>query len=238
MSNAFNIGEVVLPGDFYPSIFGFTVPVRDGLEGAYLFGDGVTQIPKNYAQDKPDATVVGALSVGAGYATFNETGYLDTGITETADMTVITVARDSTGSADPAPGLIGNFIDATRGGLAISTNGATGYRATEVKDSTLRSIPILAAQENFTIQALRARNLKTSSLKNLTSGDETIGSSTAARTVYSAGTIWIGRIPNTGFKGFNDQVAALIFSRALTDAELDLVAAWLRGYCASKGIIA
>lgn len=239
MSNALNLGSIVLPGDNYPSIHGFNIPVTSGLEGAFLFGDGVAQMGRNYAPGKPDATVVGAPVSGAGFGVFNEFGYLNTGISETAEMTIITVCRDSSGLVDPKPGFIGNHLDVPLGGVAIFTATETLFRGQNVKNnlSDYCSVSANGTVATFTPLAFRVKNNATSLLTNLTSGAAAGSASSGARTVDSANKILVGRIPSEGFKGLNDQVAALIYSRAITDAELTSMTVWLRKYCASHGIV-
>lgn len=245
MSNALNLGNIVLPGDNYPSIFGFNIPVTSGLEGAYLFGDGSGQVARNYAPGKANAAIVGTLApVGAGFATFSDAGYINTGISETAEMTLITVSRDSTGTADPIPGYIGNNFSVAGGGTTIISGSPTTLRGSCVKiNATLTppaaDVEFISAAGNpatFTAQSFRAKNAAPSLMNNLSTGLQVVSTNSGVRVLETNYPIWIGRIPSNSFKGFNDQVAALVFSRALGDAELALLMTWLRGYCASKGI--
>lgn len=237
MSNALNIGNIALPGDGYPSIFGFKIPVTDGLEGAYLFGDGVGQFARNYAPGKANAKVVGSPSSGSGYAMFSELGYLDTGIAETAEMTIITVARDSSGFVDPVPGYVGNNFSVSAGGVAIYIANTTTLRGNAIKNGAVDYVNVTGDPATFIAQCLRARSGAASSFTNMTSGvTASSANTTGTRTIDASNTIWIGRLPATAFKGLNDQVATLIYSRAISDSELNQVATWLRSYCASKGI--
>jgi len=237
MSNALNIGNISLPGDGYPSIFGFKIPVTTGLEGAYLFGDGAGQFSRNYAPGKPNATVIGSPSSGSGYGVFSENGYLDTGISETADMTIITVARDSTGFVDPVPGYVGNNFSIASGGVAIYIGSPTTLRGNAIKNGAVDYVNVSGDPAVFTAQCLRARSAAASSFTNMTSGSTaSSANTTGTRTVDSSNKIWIGRLPANTFKGINDQVLTLIYSRAISDAELNQIATWLRSYCASKGI--
>lgn len=236
MSNALNLGDIQLPGDNYLSLFGFNIPVTSGLEGAYLFGDGVSQAPKNYAPGKANAAVVGSLVAGANFITMSEAGYIDTGIAETADMTILSVFRDSTGTSDAQPGFVGNHSTLALGGVALiySSAGANiSGQAIKAQASDFASTPWSMA--SFTMVAYRPRGSAVSQISNLTTGSSGQSSSTAARTL-SAQPIWIGRIPSNSFKGLSDQVACLIFSRALSDSEINTLAVWLRAYCASKAI--
>ena len=238
MSNALNLGNIVLPGDNYPSIHGFNIPVTSGLEGAFLFGDGTAQMGRNYAPGKANATVVGAPVAGAGFGVFSEAGYLNTGISETAEMTIITVCRDSSGQVDPKPGFIGNHLDIPSGGVAIFTATETTFRGQNVKNSLSDycNLSATGTVATFTQIAFRVKSNAPSLMTNLTSGVTVSSTSSAARSVDSGNKILIGRIPSEGFKGLNDQVAALIFSRTITDAELTSIATWLRNYCAVHGI--
>ncbi|KEX91598.1 hypothetical protein HA62_23365 [Pseudomonas putida] len=235
MSNALNLGSIVLPGDNYPSIFGFNIPVTSGLEGAYLFGDGLNQVGRNYAPGKSNAMVSGGPVAGGGFASFGS-GYLNTGISETADMTIISVCRDSSGFADPQPGFVGNNISLVAGGVALATgSGGAALRGQAVKDALSDYATVAATTSNFVLVAYRARSSVASQISNLTSGVSAVAASTGVRTIDPS-PILVGRLPSLNFQGPNDQAVCLIYSRALTDAELSLVAAWVRGYCTSKGI--
>ncbi|MCE1053433.1 MULTISPECIES: hypothetical protein [Pseudomonas putida group] len=238
MANALNLGDVVLPGNNYLSIFGFNIPVKSGLEGAFLFGDGGAQIGRNYAPGKANAVVVGSPQAMNGYTTFNETGYLESGISETAEMTIIIVCRDSTGNADPRPGFIGNHFDIASGGVAIFTASETVFRAQNIKNKLSDYCNLNATDTiaTFTPMALRVRNNAPSVMRNMTTGANAASTSSAARTIDAARKIQIGRIPSDGFKGLNDMMAAIIYSRSITDEELSVLTDWLKGYCLSHGV--
>lgn len=235
MTNALNIGNVALPGDGYPSLYGFSIPVLNGLEGAYLFGEGVSQMSRNYAPGKPNATVVGTPVSGQGFATFSETGYLNTGIIEGPDMTMITVCRDGTGLSDAAPGYMGNNFSTAGGGMAIVIGNATNLRGTNIRAGALEFINVTGNPLNFTAQCLRARNLAPTSFDNMSSGVSLSSSSSGVRTLDTTNPILIGRIPSNAFKGSNDQILAMVYSRAITDTEVSQLTLWAREYCAAKG---
>lgn len=236
MSNALNIGDVSLPGDGYPSIFGFSIPVLDGLEGAYLFADGAAQISRNYAPGKPDAKIIGSPVAEATCVNFNDAAYLNTGIAEVADMTLVAVCRDNS-DLKILPGFIGNNLSIAAGGIAISTYSATQLRGTNVKPSgTVESIGLAADAAQFAAVAYRPKSSAQSLMTNLGTGVTATGASSAARVVDAANPIWIGRIPSNAFKGPNKAVLALVYSRAVTDAELVKITAWVKEYCTSKGV--
>ncbi|MCS4063730.1 MULTISPECIES: hypothetical protein [Pseudomonadaceae] len=238
MTNALNLGNVTLPGSNYLSIYGFNVPVKSGLEGLFLFGDGSAHVARNYAPGKANATVVGAPQSFNGYTTFSDSGYLETGIAETAEMTIITICRDSTGIADPRPGFVGNYFDLATGGVAIFPQSETQFRAQTVKNKANDYSTVLAKDTiaSYAALALRVRNNAPSVMKNLVTGVEVSSTSSLARTVDGSRTIQIGRIPNDGFKGLNDQMMVLIFSRSILDAELSSLIPWSAGYGTSHGI--
>lgn len=241
MSNALNLGSVVLPGDGYPSIHAFQIPEVAGLEGAFFFGDGLSLIGKNFAPGKPDATVKGSPVKGAfGGIELGLNNYIDTGIVDSANMTVISVFRDipATGNTVKS-GLIGNNLSLATGGIGMyrNENGLT-VSGTSIKlvgtTPTLENASVNIVSGAYTLMALRARNLAASTSNNLTSGALANGSLTGARTI-GPNSIWIGRLPNASFSSTHEQLMAMVFSRALTDVELNLVAAHAKKYCASKG---
>lgn len=237
MANALNLGSVVLPGSNFLSIYGFNVPVKAGLEGLFLFGDGASHVARNYAPGKANAITVGVPQAFNGYTTFSEAGYLETGIAETAEMTIIDICRDSTGIIDPRPGFVGNYVDLAVGGVAIFPVNDNAFRAQSVKNQANDYSNVNARDTiaTFAPLALRARNNTPSLLRNMATGLEGASNSSGVRTVNAGRAIQIGRIPIDGYKGLNDQVACVIFSRAITDQELFLMTQWCKGYCVSHG---
>ena len=237
MSNALNLGSIVLPGDGYPSIFAFQLPVLTGLEGAYFFGDGLSLINKNYAPGKANATIKGAPVLGAnGGVEFSLNNYLDTGIADVPNLTVLSVFRETlgTGSAN-ACGIIGNNLSLATGGIGVYRNAiGTTVSCTTIKGGALENAVATIVPGGYTAIALRAKDSAVSVSNNLTLGTTFTGALSGARTLTPQPML-IGRLPNASFSTVHEQLMALVFSRAISDAELDLLSAWMKKYCASKG---
>lgn len=233
MANALNLG-VALPGEGYPAMSGFEIPVVAGLSGAYLFGEGGSMLGYNYAPGMPDAVVVGAPAIGAGFASFGPDGYLQTAVAETADMTFFSVGR-SLGADGLAP-LVGNFGSSI--GLIMYLDVA-GRLAIGNAQRTAAGGANLGGEVNiakFQIYGFRAPAAAASTQKNYSRNATAVSSNATARVVSSVGPLRVGRSYSPLASQINDQVLALVYSRALTDSEMDSVAAWARKYCASKGI--
>lgn len=234
MSNALNIGNVTLPGDNYPALLGFSIPILDSLEGAFLLGDGIAQMTRNYAPSKADAKAVGTLRSGAGYAILDESGYLNTGIMETAEMTVIAVGRAPDGTISTNPAFVGNNLNTGTGGFGLFPN-ATGAQGTSIRGGALERIQVTSRYQDFTALSHRLKATTPNIVNNLSSGESKLGASSAARTLEKTNPILIGRLPSSAFKTTNEQIVVLIYSKALSDTELATVYAWVRSYAADKG---
>lgn len=233
MANALNLG-VALPGDGYPAMSGFEIPVISGLAGAYLFGEGASMLGYNYAPGMADAVVVGTPVIGAGYASFGADAYLQTAVAEAADMTIFSVARSS-GSSGLA-GLVGNFgtslgiimyLELTNR-LVIGNAQRTSDGGANLGESNI---------SKFQIYGFRAPAAAASLQKNYSRNASAVSSNATSRVISSVGPLRVGRSYAGSPTQAHDQVLALIYSRALSDAEMDSVAAWARKYCASKGIV-
>ncbi len=235
MSNALNIGNVMLPGDNYPALLGFSIPILASLEGAFLLGDGIAQMTRNYAPGKADAKAVGILRTGSGYAILDETGYLNTGIMETAEMTAITVGRAPEGTVSTNPAFLGNNQNTSTGGFAIFPN-SLGAQGTSIRAAALERIQVTGRYQDFTAVSHRLKETTPNIVNNLSSGERVLGASSAARTLERSNPILIGRLPSNAFKTTNEQVLVLIYSKALSDTELATVYSWIRAYAAEKGI--
>jgi len=235
MSNALNLGDIILPGSGYPNLFGFNFPVLGGLEGLFLLANGEDP-KKNYAPGKPDATVIGSPVVSSAFTTFGGANYLDTGIAETAEMTFIMAVRDAVSGAVNV-GYAGNFFASPNFGVAIYSPIAGGQlqaMADRTGSSSGAGSLVAADLTTFKMFSYRIASDK-SRLKNLTTGviSESVS---GAREVSGSGPILLGRLPLSGYSETHDQGFAAILSRALTDAELTLIEAWGRSYMDAQGI--
>lgn len=234
MSNALNLGNIILPGDGYPSLFGFQIPVVSGLEGAFLLGDGEAMLGKNYAPGKSDGVVIGTPTANSGYAAMSGSGYIDTGISETDALTLFAVLRDSSGTVDMAPGVIGNYVSGNSG--ASLYMGADYIRSGLARTGTTDGVSTGINPAIFSLVSARGATGIATRVKNWTAGSENSGTAITDRALNTAQTLKIGELPNASFAGPIDIGLAMIYSRVLTDVEMDQMAAWARSYCAAKGI--
>jgi hypothetical protein len=235
MSNALNLGDIALPGTGYLSLYGLQIPVLNGLESACLMGDGVVSAAKNYAAGKADFTIVGNPIVGSGFLTLGSTGYIDTGVTEVAEMTTVNVYRVPNPVTANA-GIVGNWVNSASGGIAVWTSSNTTFSASAGKAGAVDVMNLNQSSGSFHAIAVRARSGAVSDFNDLVTGAKGLSSSAAVRTVDATRKMRVGALYNPGYQTPNDQILSLIYSRALTDVELITTMAWARRYCAAKGI--
>lgn len=233
MSNALNLGSVTLPGSGYLSLFGLTIPVTAGLEGAFLLGDGVESCVKNYAEGKADATIIGAPVDGGTYTKFGGGAYIDTGITETAAQTLIAVGRVGTAVPASTAAHFLSSLSSPGSGSRLFQASKTAINVNAAKNNAADSIGLLRANDD-TMHVVSAR---TSSSSLLVLNDKTLSTAATsavtglARTV-SARKFEIGSSP---VAVSTEMLIAMVYSRVLTDTELDSVVVWARSYAKSKG---
>lgn len=233
MSNALNLGDVALPGGGYLSLFGLKIPVTSGLEGAFLLGDGIESCAKNYAEGKADAKIVGSPVDSGTYTKFGGGAYIDTGVPETAAQTLIAVGR--VGAAVPAntEARFLTTLSSPGAGSRLYQASKTAINVNAAKNNAADSLGLLRAADD-TMHLVVAR---TSSSSLLVLNDKTIGT-TASSTVtgltrtVSPRNFEIGSSP---VAASTEMLLAMVYSRVLTDPEVESVTAWARNYAQSKG---
>lgn len=243
MINAMNLGDVKLPGDF-PNIHQFTNPVVDGLTVMMLLGESAKRSVVNLAGSTAKASVIGTPTFNGVSGAFDGSNYLSLGAIETAEMSLLAIVRNPEwattnagflGTNSPgAPGDSGVCIFEQTTPVAPSINGNV-YR---LPASGAASMYLPSDNNNFSLISLRtsAGPNGRGYLQNLTNNSAVQLVATAGRVANANNNFTIGRLTNTSFVGNCDLMAALAYSRSITDAELTSLAAWMRSYATSKGV--
>ncbi|MEN5033802.1 hypothetical protein [Pseudomonas sp. TWI929] len=233
MSNALNLGSVTLPGDGYLNLFGLQIPVTLGLEGAFLYGDGVADGAKNYAPGKNDAIVRGVPVFSTNFVKMGGGAYYETDIQETAAQTLIVVGRRAVGvPAGSAAHFIDTLSSPTVGSrLFQSTDTALNSRAAKGGDADSIALGTGVAG-NMHILCARTSSASLHVLDDRSVGGSVTSTISGARAVSSVPY----RIGNGSAVSSAEILLAMIYSRVLSGTELDSVAAWARGYASSKGL--
>lgn len=234
--NTFNIGNVVLPGDGYPPLAAFKIPVTLDLVSALFLGHGKSLITKDFAPGGGRADIFGSPVAAAGYTSLSGTSYLQTKAVETAAMSFLIVARKT--DAALSSGFIGNLIQGTPGGIGIYSNAnADSVMANASRAGTTSGVTaaVPATPTAWGMYSLVVPATGQMRLRNHTTGAGASNASSAAREV-KGGRINVGGIPYSTIQGPNQMSLPFIWKRAISDTELDQMVAYARALVASVGI--
>lgn len=258
--------RIVIKGaDFSKTAVGYASPVQDGLEYLNFFG-GASPLSRNLAIGKPPVTVVGAPVVGDNSATFTQlVNYLQTGVADTHSKTIMMVARSPNpkgngvgvsnynsqrlngggaqitaatsllfrSSADPDAGETGeSFISSSWDG---STQASVGSGSAQILNRPLGGITTLVGRTNGGGGVLAGA--KSRRIDNKTFG-LTVTLAEAANRMMDLGQPY--RV-GSGYTSIDPAVPqeilfAAIWSRELTDVEVDAMFAAIKPYYAKRGI--
>lgn len=239
----------VTGADFSANSVGFIAPVADGLVGWWYLGGTEAETKRDRA-GIANATLGGSPTINAGYASFG--GYsagqwLQTAVTETAAFTMLCVARstEAAHSGTDLPMFVSNYgNDAGNGGTPI---GASIYiSAGTVPAGTLRlgggqnangtvlgqinTTFSVAASTSWNFYAGRLASTSANNTQQLNARHlfgKTSGQSHTTnnypRVVHSVNKMRIGAGFHSGFSGSCDVAFAALYSRALTDDEVETI---------------
>lgn len=234
MGHLFYLGDdVTLPGTAHPPLAAFQIPFADDLAGAFFLGNGEAIARTNWSGgDAPE--LIGSPAFGS-FATLSGGGYLQTAIPEALAMTIFVVGRETT--ADTV-GWIGNYLSGAALGVSMYTgSGGTSMQANVGRvGGTGGSVSVTSNTADWGIYSLQIPATGASRLRNHTSGNASLTTATADREINGAGPLRVGRCYSATMIGANDQVIALVYNRALSDAETLIVAEFCRDYAVSRGI--
>lgn len=226
--------DVTLPGSGYPPLAAFQIPYPASLNGAFFLGNGEGIGLRNWAGGA-DAVPVGSPAWGSSFVTLSQDGYLQTDINETLAMSLFIVGRETTANS---VGWIGNYLSGGAFGVSMYTgSGGTSMQANVGRaGGTGGSVSVTSNTAQWGVYSLQIPATGAAMLRNHTSGTGNLTTATANREINGAGPLRIGRLPSPSYGGANDQVIALVYNRALSDAETRIVAAFCRDYANSRGV--
>lgn len=228
--------------DFSASAIAFVPPVVEGLEYWNYFGDGAKS-GRNLVLGKPSATVVGAPVASGTFLSTSAGNFVETGLLDQSEVTIITAGRGpnlvnastwgmlvaSYAGADN-PGSALTFLQSSQvllGVLAGRSNGSGGVTQTQTNstgNSDKAAWGFMEARIGATRQSVRdwTRNV----------GGQT---TPASARVPNGRPYRIGS--NTGAaQGALDFAFVAIYSRVLSDAEMDTIYQRVKAYLSGKNI--
>lgn len=228
-------------------------PISDGLEFWNYYG-GASDPRRNMVRGKPAAIVLGDPVTDGGDFYIRCEGmidYIQTAVAASAQFTLIAVAKTVLPDAGSAP-LISNASSISQTGVV--TTGAAIYLNDAVQGNNLMRLTAQQAGNNAgasstVVASTSDFNASTAGVQMYTGRCEADGDRVAkimgtaltattnsALAAMLAQPYRIGSQYNTGADGVVDIYAAIIYSRALSDAELDTVYDFVRTFYARRGI--
>lgn len=243
--------KLTSPGSLAPWYTKVIPPVTRNLEGWFCFDTSLERIGFNRAPGKGNAKLVGNPTIFPTHARFKGgNNFLETLISETAKFTVLVVGKvpgplGGTGTPTAAP-YVGTYAGAGNnplgtGGMCLyhqtdTTLGGQAWRVNAAGDGTTSSQANAADSPTaWGLRALRCDGANGTKVMNLTTGISA-NQPLATERVVSISPVRIGGVYGTTFLGETDISHAVIYSDALTDDELALVAASMRKRMARFGI--
>lgn len=246
----------VAGADFSSNAIGFLPPISSGLLYWAFYGNTLAKSLMNLAPGGSGASVwSGGASpdVSAAYISttgkINTTGKaLDTGIMATSSVTLLSVGRssDTLGSTSTRPFLISNFNSTHGDGVYFS--GTTGLPqgtltgTMSVSSGTPTTAGGSVSEANASLWGFRGISATASTnikIFNRTTAQTTTVTSAVprlARTDYGYSIGGGGGGVGGSFTGQADHAFAAVYGRALSDAEIDTIYAFVKTYLAAKSI--
>lgn len=235
--------------DFTNLGIGLIPPVFDGLEYLGLFGSDATKSSRNYARGKPNGSIVGSPVFQPNYMSLDgDTSYLDTGVTETADMTVIAVTRstDTLATQDQFFYILGNQTGvsiprapASGAGMALYFGSTTslGWRPGYWSGSATVTGLVTATVDPKVWGYIEATaggggRYVTHRTQGVTAGGTTVATRDPVTPKLRA-----GDVPSVN-SGTGDMAILIVFSRILSAAELLTMYAWVKAVLVKRGFVA
>lgn len=215
--------------------FTFVPSVLPGLQGWWNIGIDSARSRKNWAPDKPAATMLGSpVYYSGGYAQFSaQASFMQTDIIETNDYTVMVVARMPNAQAitTQRPALVGNYQGPAIADPLVTSQGVLLWKfdANErMRNQAFRrdggGATNIGSSNNLntdldTFQCYLATvNGLVSKVVNLTTGDQSSFTHSLPR--YPASTKIRFGSAYSSTSGETDMAQAAWWSRALTDEEI------------------
>ncbi|WP_152219706.1 hypothetical protein [Pseudomonas sp. SCB32] len=248
---------VVKGADFSERAVSYIPAVEDGLEYLNFFGGSADNLRRNLAKGKPDALLVGAPVVKAHSAVFtNLVNYLKTAVDHTPSMSIVLVLKTPATEDDAM--YVSNFGSQRKGAPAGTTTlgTTTWFRGLGPVDGKGKLGQIVSYVEGATNPAVEPLEIDvpTNTIRMMASSfhtptrqakfvDKTAGYSDS-RTLPVDRTFDLGQTFNIGStvgpyapSTTAEIYFAALYSRQLSDAELDAVYQSLKAYYTHRGIV-
>lgn len=217
----------------------------DGMLYVGIYGRGIA---KNFAKNGVDAVVSGSPVVNDHFAKFTANDFIDTGIENTKQATLITIAKRkvearrqfliSSYKGDKAFGR--SVLFGSGSGALTMYSHYTGENASGVESNISFSAYLVPTLLDGSPAFLYGKDTgKALAAVDVTGNKSSsvIAPGTMESFVTPGLTYMIGRSHNNAeIPGDNEIAAALIFDRALSDAEIAAIYAYFQGYFARRGI--
>lgn len=227
--------------DFSGLGLGFTAPITSGLVGWYWLGGDTTKASANHASlTAPAAIQMGTVTHNQGYTAFAANARLQTELPDTAEITMVAVARHPTGGPSGVNGSVMGFYGSGQApytgsfGPFLAFNGPTSVQAGGGRDngagnvSQATVVTTSTGSATWNVLAMTFGNASPLRIDNLRDGTSNTAANTAARVVNTTRNIIIGSFGLGGTTGPIDIAAAVIFNRQLTQAEKIALNAYFR----------
>ena len=233
--------------DFAANAIAFAAPVTEGLEFWNYYTDP-TKVGRNLVPGKAAPSIVGTPGAGANFVTLsNNVNYLVTGLTDQAEVTMLTVARVNAGAAAGSfKYMIGNYSSggtAPLGSNLYFVNNSANTLATLCSrnngTSDIAVAATLTPANSGSTFAFYAARMGASYLRidDKTRGLNASASTANPRSTPSGNPYRIGGAgTTTGTGGVTDMAFAGLYSRTLTDAEIEAVYQRVKTFLSGKGI--
>lgn len=243
--------KLIADGTVAPWTSKVVPPVTRGLEAWFTFDTDVSRFGFNRAIGKENSILVGAPSAFPTHGRFKGlSNYVQTPIVETDEQTLIVVGKLVNAPVDSATGalLLGNYIgsSATPGLTGVAAGVSIYFPSASFTAQVGRSsgsggiagdivaMTTMTPATSWAIRAVRTKSGQMTKVYDLTANISKEGVSSASRglsnTKFRVGS------GTSGLSGESDISAAAIYSKCLTDEEIDLVAAVMRKRMARLGI--
>lgn len=246
--------------DFSANAVGFIPPVADGLLGWFYLGGTIAETQRDRA-GIADGVLAGNPTISAGYVTFS--GYssgqrMQTSIVETANITLLTVARSSdafaAGATKPMflsnygadPGNSNLLIGASlyvEGGtppaMLVRMGGGQNNNGTIQGQVNTNITTADGTGWNFYAGSMAATSSNTAATGNArklynSTTDQSHTTSNYPRVPHTVNTFRVGAAYNANFSGFCDVAFAAIYNRVLSDAEVETIYQAVKARLAAK----
>lgn len=231
----------------------YAAPVRRGLESWHFLNTSATKAARNYAPGKQSGSIIGTPVEFASHIQFKGLeNFIQTNTSETANQTFFSVVKSTDSLVDDAtrPMYFGTFKSQlpngnpadTTFGCALYAATSTGITATAGRgnttlDDTAAGVTLSGqnpASWSLVVSTAHS-NLSPATVKNVTSGVTTVGTTPTLPRLVSDGKYRIG----SGFLQFGgtcDMAFWGAYSVVLTASEIDAVVADIRAYMLRRGI--